>query len=437
MTSIVANIKDSLGNPLANGVIRVSLTYDLLTASTNYLTVPAEIVLDGTGSATFTLAPSEVDNVAYKFEIFTRTGAPGSYIYIPVREAFYATIPDQAGPLSFAELVPTGIGQDALDTSFTAIVRRLSSSEDFWNRLTDELVNPRGTYDPLAYYSRGDTVFFQGWSFLYTYPLVTQAPAPVLGTQTVYWAPWAARGETGAGTTGSNAAYDAGAWVGSSTAVSQQSLHSMVGTVLARQSSVTGFANAIDGTLTRPVLAGNPTSGDNSLLVPSTSWVKAITDELAKAICPIGTLAGFAGTSAPARWVLCDGRTVSRTTYASLFAVVGTTYNTGGEAGADFRLPDLRGRTIAGPDNMSALHGSANRLTSNGVLGASGGSETTAITYVNLPTYPSGDEFANQGTQAGGAFANRVMVTRQGSTATPLPNLPPYQVANWIVYAGV
>src|SRR3954465_5281572 len=58
------------------------------------------------------------------------------------------------------------------------------------------------------------------------------------------------------------------------------------------------------------------------------AWVALNADPI-----PIGILTPFAGTAAPsALWLLCDGSTVSRTTYAALFALAGTAFNTGGEA---------------------------------------------------------------------------------------------------------
>ena len=63
--------------------------------------------------------------------------------------------------------------------------------------------------------------------------------------------------------------------------------------------------------------------------------------------------------------------------------VVGTTYGVG-DGSTTFNLPDLRGRAVAGLDNMGGT--AANRLTSGGsgingiVLGASGGSETVTLT---------------------------------------------------------
>jgi microcystin-dependent protein len=100
---------------------------------------------------------------------------------------------------------------------------------------------------------------------------------------------------------------------------------------------------------------------------------------------PIGTVNPFAGSSAPGGWLLCDGRStdISRTTYSGLFSVIGTTYGSG-DGSTTFNLPDLRGRVIAGEDDMGGT--AANRLTAAGsginglVLGAAGGAQTHTLT---------------------------------------------------------
>ena len=107
-----------------------------------------------------------------------------------------------------------------------------------------------------------------------------------------------------------------------------------------------------------------------------------------------GMLMPYAGASAPAGWVLCFGQSVDRAgTYADLFAAIGETY--GSDSGTTFNLPDLRGRTIAGQDDMGGT--SANRLTSsangslNGdTLGAAGGSETHTLTTSELASHSHG-----------------------------------------------
>jgi hypothetical protein len=69
---------------------------------------------------------------------------------------------------------------------------------------------------------------------------------------------------------------------------------------------------------------------------------------------PSGAILQFAGSSAPANWLLCDGSLVSRTTYATLFGVVGTNYGAG-DGSTTFKLPDMRGRVPIGAGQGSSL----------------------------------------------------------------------------------
>lgn len=127
---------------------------------------------------------------------------------------------------------------------------------------------------------------------------------------------------------------------------------------------------------------------------------------------PVGVTAPFAGTVAPVGWLLCAGQTVARATYPALFAVIGTLYNTGGEAGTDFRLPDFRGRVPAGLDNMGGSD--AGRLDWANTPGTTGGEQkhllTAAESGVPAHTHPITDPghthsydtahaLVNQGTQ--------------------------------------
>ena len=65
---------------------------------------------------------------------------------------------------------------------------------------------------------------------------------------------------------------------------------------------------------------------------------------------PSGTVHLFATTTAPSGYLECDGSAVSRTTYADLFAVIGTTWGAG-NGSTTFNLPDLRGEFVRGWDN--------------------------------------------------------------------------------------
>ena len=63
----------------------------------------------------------------------------------------------------------------------------------------------------------------------------------------------------------------------------------------------------------------------------------------------IGEIKMCAFSSAPTGWLLCDGSAVSRTTYAALFAKLGTAYGSG-DGSTTFNLPDFRGYSPIGVD---------------------------------------------------------------------------------------
>lgn len=66
-------------------------------------------------------------------------------------------------------------------------------------------------------------------------------------------------------------------------------------------------------------------------------------------VMPVGCVIPFAGAAAPTGWLLCQGQAISRTTYAQLFSVIGTTYGSG-DGKTTFNLPDMRGRVAVGSD---------------------------------------------------------------------------------------
>lgn len=81
----------------------------------------------------------------------------------------------------------------------------------------------------------------------------------------------------------------------------------------------------------------NKQTGDTSRIAGGTLYADA----------PIGAILAFGGTSAPAGWLLCQGQAVSRTTYAALFAVIGTAYGAG-DGSTTFNIPDGREVTLKG-----------------------------------------------------------------------------------------
>lgn len=121
----------------------------------------------------------------------------------------------------------------------------------------------------------------------------------------------------------------------------------------------------------------------------------------ASGVVPTGVVMPYAGLTAPNGFLLCYGQAVSRTTYAALFAVIADTYGVG-DGSTTFNLPDLRGRVVAGQDDMGGT--SANRLTSpiNGdTLGAAGGAESVTLTSTEMPAHShtiGGDSVADGNT---------------------------------------
>lgn len=88
---------------------------------------------------------------------------------------------------------------------------------------------------------------------------------------------------------------------------------------------------------------------------------------------PAGIVMPFAGSTAPEGYLLCNGSAVSRTDYATLFGVIGTTYGAG-DGSTTFNLPDLSGRVVIG---VSGTH----------ALASTGGSETVTLSASELPAH--------------------------------------------------
>lgn len=93
--------------------------------------------------------------------------------------------------------------------------------------------------------------------------------------------------------------------------------------------------------------AGGTMTGAITLSGDPSSNLHAAPKQYVDNYTPAGAIIAFGATSAPSGWLPCDGSAVSRTTYARLFAAIGTTWGSG-DGSATFNVPDLRGYFLRG-----------------------------------------------------------------------------------------
>lgn len=101
-----------------------------------------------------------------------------------------------------------------------------------------------------------------------------------------------------------------------------------------------------------------------------------------------GIIVPWSDSSIPSGFLECNGQAVSRSTYADLFAVIGTTYGVG-DGSTTFDLPDLQDRCCQNesPTKTIATTGGAETVTSTGNVSGSAGNTTIAIPTLGPHTH--------------------------------------------------
>jgi microcystin-dependent protein len=180
-----------------------------------------------------------------------------------------------------------------------------------------------------------------------------------------------------------------------------------------------------------------PGTSGNVLTSNGTAWTSA-----AATTIPSGSMQMWPTATAPTGYLLCAGAAVSRTTYAALYAVIGTTYGVG-DGTTTFNVPDLRGRMPFGVSGSYALastggsadaivvsHTHAATVTDAGhshTLTAGQGSQPGVNSYLGASNTAAPDKTTSTAT-TGITVANATV----GSSGTGA-NLPPYLAINFII----
>jgi len=145
---------------------------------------------------------------------------------------------------------------------------------------------------------------------------------------------------------------------------------------------------------------------------------------------PIGAIMEFAGDTAPAGYLICDGSAISRTTYSGLFQTIGTTYGTG-DGSTTFNIPNLKGKIPVGIDTND---------TDFDTLGETGGTKTVTLTIDQIPSHshelnssyiPDGSNGRWGVSYISDASVKETTIPTGGDQ--PHNNLQPYIVLNYII----
>jgi microcystin-dependent protein len=176
-------------------------------------------------------------------------------------------------------------------------------------------------------------------------------------------------------------------------------------------------------------------------------------------IYPTGVVIPYAGTTLPATgWLFCDGSEVLKLDYSDLYSIIKDVYGTA--TSGYFKLPDLRGRVVAGRDTMDnnaddgigAAAGLLTGVPTEGVdganLGATGGHQSHRLlaaesgvgahshtTYANRETNTTTGGGGNRLTQLGSTGANNAGTTSSISAdaSTAHNNVQPTIILQYII----
>jgi len=106
---------------------------------------------------------------------------------------------------------------------------------------------------------------------------------------------------------------------------------------------------------------------------------------------PSGTIVPWSDSTIPTGFLECTGQAVSRSTYATLFGIIGTTYGSG-DGSTTFNVPDLQDNVAvskSGTKNLGST-GGANTVTSTGNVGGSTANATLSTAQLAAHSHSGG-----------------------------------------------
>ena len=198
-------------------------------------------------------------------------------------------------------------------------------------------------------------------------------------------------------------------WVSGETVTPTKLNTTAAPTVVVADNEIT-TAKILDANVTDAKLAATLNLSSKTVTLPATISL------------PAGAVMSFAMNSAPAGWLAADGTAVSRSTYATLFSAISTTYGAG-DGSTTFALPDLRGYFVRGV-GVAGQNGANSDGTVSGTFGQKQADDLKSHTH----TYS--DAGVSQTGLAGGPtpFAN-TGTTSLTTDATGGTETRPYNIA--------
>ena len=154
---------------------------------------------------------------------------------------------------------------------------------------------------------------------------------------------------------------------------------------------------------------------------------------------PIGAVIELPSDIVPENWLLCDGQAVSRTDYAELFAVLGTSHGEG-DGSTTFNLPNMCGRTPVGKDSFDTDFDTLGKILGEktqelrALIGASN-NNTGNIGYRGVPPVPGyGNTISINGTVTSVENTNHSTLVVQANGEEP-STIQPSIIVNFIIKA--